>query len=86
VEKICIGMLALSLKASLKTKAGKQEPIRELRTNTETLKNLIRVESELKIIQEKQYLSLEEKLQEISKEASGWEKYVTNNSHQGELL
>lgn len=86
VEKICIEMLALSIKASLETRTDKREPIRELRIDAEILKYLIRVESELKIIQEKQYLLLEEKLQEISKEATGWEKYATKNSPQGEPL
>ncbi|MDO8569651.1 MAG: four helix bundle protein [bacterium] len=86
MEKICIEILALSIRASLKIKTEKLESIIELRINTETLKYLIRVESELKIIQEKQYLSLEEKLQEISKESAGWEKYLSKSSPQGELL
>lgn len=80
IEKICVEMLTLGIRASLQAKTEKQEMIRELRVNTEILKYLIRVESELKIIQEKPYLLLEEKLQEISKEATGWEKYITNNS------
>ena len=80
VEKICINILALSIRASLENKLVKQETIRELRIDIETIKYLIRIESELNIIQEKHYLSLEEKLQEISKEATGWEKYTNKSS------
>ena len=87
IEKICVELLVLSIKASLKRASiEKQESVRELRIKTETLKYLIRVEWELKIIQEKPYLLLEEKLQEISKEVTGWEKYLNKNSPLGELL
>jgi len=86
VEEVCIEILVLSIKASLETKLDKQETIQKIRISVETLKHLIRAESELKIIQEMQYLSLEEKLQEISKEATGWGKYVSKSSPQGELL
>lgn len=86
VEKICIKVLTLSIRASLESKIDKQETIRELRINVETLKHLIRAEFELKIIQDKQYLSLEEKLQEISKEAVGWERYINKSSPQEEFL
>ncbi len=81
VEKTCVQMLGLSIRASLKTGIEKRETIRELRISTETLKYLIRAESELKIIKENQYLSLQEKLQEISKEATGWERYVNKTQH-----
>ena len=81
VEKTCVQMLGLSIRASLKTGIEKRETIRELRISTETLKYLIRAESELKIIKENQYLSLQEKLQEISKEATGWEIYVNKTQH-----
>ena len=86
VEKICLKMLSLSIKASLENRGEKENTIRELRIGTETLKHLIRAESELKIIQEKVYLFIEEKLQEISKEAVGWEKYVSKSSPPRELL
>ena len=86
VEDSCIEMLNLGIKASLETKVEKQEAIRKIRINAETLKYLIRTEFELKIIKEMQYLTLQEKLQEISKEAVGWERYTNKSSPQGELL
>ena len=80
IEEICVETLALSIRASLEKKIEKQETIRRLRINAEILKRLIRAEFELKIIKENQYLSLQEKLQEISKEAVGWEGYANKNS------
>lgn len=80
VEKTCIEALVLSIQASLEHKDEKSKTIRKLRIKIETLKHLVRAEFELAIIKEAGYLSLEEKLQEISKEAVGWEKYVNKNS------
>ena len=75
LEKICLKILVLSISASLETQDNKLLKLRRLRIHIETLKHLIRTEVELKIIKENQYLLLQEKLQEISKEAVGWEKY-----------
>ncbi|MEK7176108.1 MAG: four helix bundle protein [Patescibacteria group bacterium] len=86
IEKTCLNSLTLSIQASLQNQSNKQEAIRNLRIETEALKHLIRAEFELNIIKEKQYLFLQEKLQEISKEAVGWEKYVHKSSPQRELL
>ncbi|MBI2086809.1 MAG: four helix bundle protein [Candidatus Zambryskibacteria bacterium] len=86
VERICLNLLSLAIRASLENRTDKREVIRELRINVETLKYLIRVEFELKIIRESYYLLFEEKLQEISKEALGWENYAKKNSPQGELF
>ncbi|MEK7147837.1 MAG: four helix bundle protein [Patescibacteria group bacterium] len=86
VEKICIKILTLSIKASLENKGSKQRTLKQLRINIETLKRLIRAELELKIIKENSYLLVQEKLQEISKEAVGWEKYAHKSSPQRELL
>ena len=81
VEKTCVQILGLSIRASLETGIEKRETIKELRISIETLKHLARAESELKIIKENQYLFLQEKLQEISKEAVGWEKYANKTQH-----
>jgi len=85
IEETCIKMLALSIRSSLETRSNKQDMIRELRINIETLKHLVRTELEINIIKEEQYLNIQEKLQEISKEALGWERYANKNSPQGEL-
>lgn len=86
VDKICLKVLTLSIKASLEGKIEKQKTTRILRIETEMLKHLVRAEFELGIIKEKQYLLLQEKLQEISKEAVGWERYAHKNPQQREFL
>ena len=80
IEQTCIKTLSLGIEASLAKKIDKWETIRTIRVYVETLKYLIRTEFELNVIKRKQYLSLEEKLQEISKEAVGWERYANKNS------
>jgi len=86
IEKLCIELLYLGIEASLSTKQEKLSLVRKMRIQTETLKYLVRVSSENKIIKENQYILLEEQLAEISKEALGWERYVSKSSPQGELL
>jgi len=78
-------MIALSIRASLETRSDKQDTIRELRISIETLKHMVRTELEINIIKEAQYLNIQERLQEISKEAVGWERCANKNSPQGEL-
>lgn len=50
--------------------------LKEGRIRAEVLKHLVRIEAELKIIPEKQYLELAGLLQEISKMINGWIKYM----------
>ena len=80
IEKICIESLSSSIEASLENKESKNQTLRNLRIRVEILKHLIRAELELNLIKEREYLFLEEKLQEISKEAVGWEKYINKSS------
>lgn len=67
------------IKASLAPKTEKSELLKEVRTNLEVLKHLVRTEYELKIITEKQYISAESQLIETSKMTNGWIKYLTQN-------
>lgn len=84
IEKVCLEALRLGIQSSLEK--DKLNSIRALRINIEMLKHLVRTECDLKIIQEKSYLFLQEKLREISKEAAGWEKYAHKSPWQRELL
>ncbi len=52
--------------------------VSKLRVKIETLKQLVRLQNELTIISDKTYLALQNQLQEISKMATGWQKYLTN--------
>jgi hypothetical protein len=63
----------------LEIKPNKIAPLNSARIKIETLKRLIRIASELNIINSKRYLELELDLQEISKMANGWLKYSKEN-------
>jgi len=76
IEEVALQSLKLSLTASLTNKETKHIPIRELRINIEILKHFIRLCFDIKVIEQKRYIILQEKLQEISKMSFGWEKYV----------
>jgi hypothetical protein len=43
------------------------------------MKNLIRLENEIKIVKDKKYFTLSAELLEISKMTNGWIKYLDNN-------
>lgn len=69
-------VLEYILRASFENKQRKLETLETSRVSVEVLKQLVRAEYELKIIDEKNYIAIEEKLQTISKEINGWIKYV----------
>lgn len=79
IEKLCISILSLCIRASFAPKNDKTDTIRQIRIDLESVKYLIRTSHELSIINQEKYISLESKLQEISKMATGWERYSTNN-------
>ena len=79
IDKACIKTLSACIQASLTSRNNKLAIIREIRISVETMKYLVRISHELSIIDQKKYISIESKLQEISKMATGWEKYITNN-------
>lgn len=76
IEKELLNALSLLINASFEQKAEKIIILKKARIKIETLKQLIRVEYEIKVIPEKYYLKLEENLQEISKMTNGWLKYT----------
>lgn len=76
IENIALEAWELATSAALTPKEIKLPIIENLRIKIEILKKLVRLESELKIIGDKPYMFLEEQLQEISKMANGWIKYI----------
>lgn len=87
VENEVFGVLRDVLRASFESKQKKLETLEKVRVTVEVLKQLIRAEHELKIIDEKSYIGIQEKLQTISKEINGWIKYLkTQNPPIGGLL
>lgn len=77
IESVCLELLILSIKAAFKEKQNKKSVLEKLRIEIEVLKHLIRLCREIKIIDNKNYISLQEKIQEISKMTNGWLKYLT---------
>lgn len=76
IENISIDLITISIDAALSQKDKKKPLLYELRVKIETLKQLIRAMNELKIIEDGPYIALEAQLQEISKMAAGWIKYL----------
>jgi hypothetical protein len=60
----------------------KLEILEDARVLLEVLKHFIRIEYELKIINEKTYIRVEMLIVEISKMANGWIKYIKNGQPQ----
>lgn len=77
IEKLCLDILNLGIEAALTVKDKKKPLLQQLRIKTETIKHLIRISHDLNIINYNKYITLQEKLQEISKMANGWLKYLT---------
>ena len=76
IESITLLTLRDIISASLIQKSQKQPVLERARTSLEVLKHLVRIEYELKIIDQKTYLHIEELLVETSKQVNGWLKYL----------
>jgi len=78
IEEIILEISELAIEAALTSSTDKSAPLRKLRIKIEVAKRLIRLTANLKIIIPKKYIDLETNLQEISKMATGWQKYAIN--------
>ncbi|MFA5127215.1 MAG: four helix bundle protein [Patescibacteria group bacterium] len=76
IENIIIDCLELGTLAALTAKDKKCVIVSKLKMQIEVAKRLTRLMWELKIITDKKYLLLSEKIIQISKMASGWIKYL----------
>jgi hypothetical protein len=77
IENACLDAIILLIEARFEIKIYKIKPLKSARTKIETLKRLIRISWELKIIEDKKYISLESDLIEISKEVNNWLNSIT---------
>jgi len=80
IENIVLDTINLIIAASLEIRINKLPILNSTRIEIETLKRLIRICRELNIIDDKIYIILESDLQEISKMANGWIKYLLKKS------
>ena len=76
LEQKVLVCLELAISASYAPLNNKLEYLEKLRTDVEVCKHLLRTESELGIITEKSYIFVTAKLIEISKQITGWIKYI----------
>lgn len=76
IEKICLKIMELSIIASLEAKDSKLPFLNSVRIKIEVLKKFFRIAHELNIINQKSYINFELDLQELSKMANGWIKYL----------
>lgn len=75
-EQICLTCLRLAVTAALLSTHQKLPVAEKLKIEVEMLKQLIRLEMELKIIYDKIYILWQENLQEISRMTTGWIKFL----------
>jgi len=76
IENLCLEIIDLGTTAALESKTNKFPILNTVRIKIEILKRLIRISHELNIIDQKRYIRLEADLQELSKMANGWIKYL----------
>jgi len=69
--------LSLAIESAFSPTNLKLDILQKLRIKTNVLKNLVRTEYEIKIIDTKTYLRISEQLVEISKMTNGWINFVT---------
>lgn len=78
IENICLEIFEKVTTAAFTPRPEKIKPLADARTKIEILKRLVRLTRELDIIEDKHYLDLEGRLQEISKMLAGWLKYLNS--------
>jgi len=82
IEDSCLACLNLMIEAALSSKEIKKDIIQKARIKIEVLKKLITLLEELKIIDYKKCMGLQDQLQEISKMTFGWIDSLTPKKEQ----
>ena len=77
IENKCLEIMDLVITSAFESKNNKIQSLNLTRIKVEVLKRLIRIIYELNIVGNRKYIELESDLQEISKMANGWIKYLT---------
>ena len=77
VESLILDILELLIKTVYLPKQEKLTYLKEIDTKINLLKTLIRLANEIKALDNKKYLILQEKLQEIGRMIGGWIRYIS---------
>jgi hypothetical protein len=78
IESLTLEILELCFKITYSAKTEKIQLLKSVDAKVHLLKNLIRLAQEIKALDNKKYLMLQEQLQEIGKMIGGWIKYSQN--------
>lgn len=81
VERIAQETISFIIQAYFIEKSKRLEILEKIRILLETLKHFVRLEHELKIIEEKPYIRIEKLIVETSKMTNGWIKYMENQTY-----
>lgn len=76
IERLCLKIIRLSIESAITARQLKHPILQKIKIEIEVIKRLVRLENELKIINDKKYFDIENQLIEISKMAAGWIKYL----------
>lgn len=79
IEGLAIEILEIAIETALRPQPEKHSILYIVRRKIESLKHLVRIERELSIITEKQYIRLASLLVDISMQATGWQKTLMQN-------
>ncbi len=77
IENLILDTLELSIKTVYLPKQEKLICLKEIDTKINLLKTLIRLSNEIKALDNKKYIILQGKLQEIGRMVGGWIRYST---------
>ena len=76
LEDTCLRALRIAIGAALEKRGAKNALVRSLSVEIEVLKHLVRAAHEAESILLPAYIELQKRLQEISRGASAWLKYL----------
>ncbi|PIZ00516.1 diversity-generating retroelement protein bAvd family protein [bacterium (Candidatus Howlettbacteria) CG_4_10_14_0_8_um_filter_40_9] len=76
IQNSILEILELTIEASNLKQAEKITPLEKASIKTDLLKTLIRLAHDIKAIDQKKYIKLEEQVQEIGKMIGGWLRYI----------
>ena len=76
IENTILDILELSLKTVYSSKQEKLLLLKEIDVKVNLLKTLIKLVNEIRSLDDKKYLILQEKLQEIGRMIGGWIRYI----------
>lgn len=79
IENCCLELFELIITTAFEARYRKFPILQRTQIKLSVLKRLLRVAHELGIVEQQSYIALELQLQDISKMATGWMRYLQDN-------